>query len=381
MVVPPLVGHVNPTVGLGAALTEAGHEVAWVGYADLLDRLLPPDAMQIPLVHEMSEEAYIALRTEGAGLRGAAAFKFLWDRLFFPLTHAMVPGVDAAVQSFRPDVLVVDQQTFAGALVARRHGLPWVTSASTSANLVDPFESLPQLRQWMEDGIVALQEAHGLPGTPDGMLSPHAVLAWSTEALVGPGDYPDHWHFVGPALGARPAAPDFPWDRLQAKRKKVLISLGTVNAEMGGRFFREAMRAVADRDLQAIVVAPADLVPNPPANVLRCDFVPQIALLQHMHAVVSHAGHNTTVETLAHGLPMVVAPIRDDQPIVAQQVVASGAGIRVKFGRVKAEQLGAAIDAVLTEPAYKAAARAIRSSFVRAGGVHEAARIVLAATA
>ena len=30
-VVPPLTGHINPTVAVGAELTARGHEVAWAG--------------------------------------------------------------------------------------------------------------------------------------------------------------------------------------------------------------------------------------------------------------------------------------------------------------------------------------------------------------
>ena len=70
--------------------------------------------------------------------------------------------------------------------------------------------------------------------------------------------------------------------------------------------------------------------------------------------MVTHGGHNTVCEALAHGLPLVVAPIRDDQPIIAEQVVAAGAGVRVKFGRVSTEGLRAAIDRVLTDPDLRA---------------------------
>lgn len=38
-------------------------------------------------------------------------------------------------------------------------------------------------------------------------------------------------------------------------------------------------------------------------------------------------------EALWHAVPLVVAPIRDDQPVVAGQVTDAGAGVRVRFGR------------------------------------------------
>ncbi|MDE0892701.1 MAG: glycosyltransferase, partial [Planctomycetota bacterium] len=40
-VVPPMAGHTNPTLGVAAELRDRGHEVAWCGYAALLDELLP----------------------------------------------------------------------------------------------------------------------------------------------------------------------------------------------------------------------------------------------------------------------------------------------------------------------------------------------------
>jgi UDP:flavonoid glycosyltransferase YjiC (YdhE family) len=78
-------------------------------------------------------------------------------------------------------------------------------------------------------------------------------------------------------------------------------------------------------------------------------------------------------EALWHGVPLVVAPIRDDQPVVAAQVADAGAGVRVRFGRADAARLGAAIDVVLDEPGYRAAAGRIRTAFRAAGGAGAAA--------
>ena len=44
------------------------------------------------------------------GLRGAEALMFLWQDFLLPLGRSMVPGVEAAVAAFGPDVMIVDQQ-------------------------------------------------------------------------------------------------------------------------------------------------------------------------------------------------------------------------------------------------------------------------------
>ena len=125
-------------------------------------------------------------------------------------------------------------------------------------------------------------------------------------------------------------------------------------------------------------VAPDHLVPDPPSNVVVRARVPQLELLPRMRAVVSHAGHNTVCETLAAGIPLVVAPIRDDQPVVADQVARAGAAVRVKFARVRADGLRSAIDQALTDPALLAAAERIQASFAAAGGPVAAADALLA---
>jgi len=283
----------------------------------------------------------------------------------------MRPGVEAAVDAFAPDVLVSDQQAVAGALVARRRGLPWASFATTSAGVTDPLDGLPKVQAWLEEQKRSLEAEAGLDPAPEPDLSPHLVVVFSTEALVGEGPWPGHYAFVGPAFADRPQV-EFPWDAL-TDGPKVLVSLGTVNFERGRRFFAAACEALGSLPVQGILVAPADRCPEVPPNVIRRDFVPQVALLDHVDAVVTHAGHNTVCEALAHGLPLVVAPVKDDQPVVAGQVVAAGAGVRLRFGRITAGALAGALRAVLDDGAYRAAAERIQASFAGAGGADEAA--------
>ena len=372
-VVPPLTGHVNPTVALGAELARRGHQIAWAGQRSGVAPLLPPGARLFPV-----DDEALSARLEQAGqgwlrLRGPAALQFLWEEFIIPLGHAMMPGVEAAVTGFRPDAVVVDQQALAGAVVARRHGLPWATSATTSAEFTRPLAGLPKVEAWIRERMDDFQRAHGLGDVMDLRFSDHLVLVFSTSALIGSvEEFPDHFAFVGPAL--RPAqCAGFPWEALDPARPKVLVSLGTVNGLAGERFFEVAAEAVKDMAVQAVFVAPPGLPADPPANVIVRRHVPQLALLPHLSAVVSHGGHNTVCETLAHGLPLVVAPIRDDQPVIARQVAAAGAGIVVRFSRLQPGELRDALTAVLSDPVYRAAAGRVQSSFNAAGGAVEAA--------
>lgn len=376
-VVPPLTGHINPAVGVAARLAARGHRVAWA-CADpaLVRRLAGADA-------EVYACAGPVPGGEGAArppeLRGAEALKFLWEWYLLPLADAMAPGVRAAAEAFRPDVVVADQQAYAGALVAEHLGLPWVTSATTSAEFSGAYDGLPKIAEWLRRSLAELRARVGVAsGSTDPRFSPHLLLIFSTPELIGPqAPLATHIHYVGPSLTDRPAGPGFPWERLDRGRAKVLVTLGTANTDTGGRFLAECLIALRDRAdrVQAVIADPGGVLSVPPGDkdVLALPSVPQLPLLERMDAVVCHAGHNTVCEALWHGVPLVVAPIRDDQPVVAGQVVDAGAGVRVRFGRVRAAQLGAALDTVLTGRAHRRAATRIRTAFRAAGGAQAAA--------
>jgi UDP:flavonoid glycosyltransferase YjiC (YdhE family) len=383
-VVPPLVGHVNPTVSVGRELERRAHEVAWVGPKNLVAPLLPPGSRLLSAGEDIPPDMAQAARTRAHGLRGVAALEFLWKDFLLPLASAMVGWVDAAVDDFRPDVMVVDQQALAGAVVARQRGLRWATSATTSAELVDPFALLPKLGDWVRRHLVELQIDLGVKpedaARGDLRFSEQLVIAFTTEALAGDAvSSRPQTALVGPALegrasGEMPAGGDpFPWDWLEQSGPTVLVSLGTVNAEIGGRFFGAVLEAFSGSGTRAVIVAPPGLIGQPPTNVLVRPSVAQLALLDRVDAVVCHAGHNTVCESLSRGIPLVVAPIRDDQPVVADQVVRAGAGIRIRFGRVRGRDVRAAVDEVLNDGSYRAGARRVQASFAAAGGARVAA--------
>jgi MGT family glycosyltransferase len=374
--VPPLVGHVNPTVAVARELESRGHAAAWVGHPGTVRPLLPEGATLYALDDRVPAEMLERVTARANAVRGLAGLKFLWEDFLVPLAAAMVSGVEAAVDSFRPSVIVSDQQALAGALVARRRELPFATFATTSAGVTDPLAGLPRVRDWVEKQVLELQRRLGLPDAVRLDESPVLVVVFSTEALVGPlHRFPAHYRFVGPSIRGRPDATPFPFDALRPGTR-VLLSLGTVNAERGERFYATAALALAEERLQVILAAPPELVGRPPENFVVRARVPQLALLPHVHAVVCHAGHNTVCEALAHGLPLVVAPIKDDQPVIAQQVADAGAGIRVRFGRVDAAGLREAVRRVLGEPSFREAAARVQASFAAAGGSAAAADAV-----
>lgn len=372
---PPLMGHLNPALAVAVELARAGHDVAWAIHAARLGSNLPPGARLYPL-----DAGDDITGIHVPAVRGLESVRLFFEDYALPLARQSLPLIEAAVADFRPDVMVVDHQMPAGALVARKLGLPWATLVTTTASIL---KLSGMLDSWVAGQYASLQDGY-LPDAlrcerPD--FSPQASIVFSTPSLVGAEhalvDAP--YVFVGPTRGEGRREIDFPWDWLRADTRKLLITLGTVSRDRDTRFFEVMMTALAGMpQVQAVLVAPASLAARAPANVLVRDFIPQLDLLARVDAVVCHAGHNTVCEALMHGLPLAVAPIRDDQPVVARQVIDAGAGLFIRHGKVTPAMARQILEALLDTPSLTQAAARLGDELRAAPGARGAADAILA---
>jgi MGT family glycosyltransferase len=361
----PLTGHAYRAMAVADELSARGHEVAWCGPKAYFRPLLGPDATLFP--------TGTRLLRDQAG-HGIAALKSLWEEYVIPMAQFMLPSVNRAVLAYQPDMVVVDQHALAGALAAHRHGLPWATLVTEAMELTQPLAALPRVDAWVHAQLASLGREAGVTDVGfDPLFSPYLVIAFTTSALTGEQPFPGHFMLVGAAMRETPGA--FDWELLDPARRRVLITVGTLATGLAADFYQRAAAAVAPlaATVQAIIVGPPALLPDPPGNVVVVPWVPTLALLPRLDAVISHGGMNTASETLAHGVPLVLAPIRHDQPVVASQVARAGAGIRVSFTRVSPAQLRRALLAILDDPSYRRAAMRIAISFAAAGGAPAAA--------
>lgn len=363
-VVAPLFGHIAPMRGTAERLTARGHEVAWAGAGGWLREVLGPSAV----VFDCAPRRFADTSLRPPDLRGPAAFRFLVDEYLVPLATTMFPAVVDAVERYRPDVVLADQYTWAGGAAAHRVGVAWATSAPTTAELVEPLPA--GIAAWVTSRL-----ATAVPAEPDPRWSPWLVLAYTTPDLVRPVTVPPQVRWVGPTL-LPPGSWTRPWPE---RRPLVVVTLGTANDVAGQRFLRVCGEALAARtDLNTLLIDPSRGSSTFGGNVVVSPWVPYTAVVRQASLVICHSGQNTACDALWYGVPLVVAPIRDDHPAVAAQVVAAGAAVRLRFARAGAAQVVAAVDTVLGDPSYAAAAARIGDSFRSAGGADAAADALLA---
>jgi zeaxanthin glucosyltransferase len=365
-VIVPVVAHLWPAVAIGDALAASGHEVAWCGAESDLRPLVGPGA----LIYPTGKRAYRGFRQVGV-----AAVRELWDEYVLPLNRFIQGPVDRAVAEYRPDVVLADQYALAGALAAHKQGLRWATLCAGILELTPPAQD--GLQEWVQSKVARARETAGLPAGDnlDLRFSPYLVIATTAQALTGMAPMPDHCVLVGAALGARRTDPGFSWDWWDPGRRHLLVTAGTLSAHLVQGFWARMMTALqpmAGR-VQAVLNAAADAIPDPPPHVLVAPRVPMLDLMPRLDAVLCQGGQSTVNEALAHGVPLVIAPIRLHELTVAEQVTRAGAGIAVSFTDATPEQLAAAVTAVLDEPDYRAHARRIGEEFSAAGGTRAAA--------
>lgn len=105
-------------------------------------------------------------------------------------------------------------------------------------------------------------------------------------------------------------------------------------------------------------------------------YAPQLEIVKRASAVITHAGLNTTLESLAEGVPLVCIPLGNDQPGVAARVAARGAGIVLHRWRLNARRLRTSVRAVLQDASYRNAAQTVRRSMKEVDGLQRAADII-----
>ena len=177
---------------------------------------------------------------------------------------------------------------------------------------------------------------------------------------------------------ARNKAIAFPYDRL-TEQPLIYASMGTLQNQLLW-IFEAIAEACQDLDVQLVIAlgggTTPESLPKLLAKAIVVGYAPQLELLPKAALTITHAGMNTTLESLSYGVPMVAIPITNDRPGVAARIAWTGTGEVVPLKQVNVAKLHQAIQQVLTDKSYKENALKLQKANERGGGVHQAADII-----
>ncbi len=111
-----------------------------------------------------------------------------------------------------------------------------------------------------------------------------------------------------------------------------------------------------------------------PGDVVAVPYAPQRQLLPRVSAFVSHGGANSVMEALTEGVPMLLLPVCNDQPVQAHFLTQSGAGLALEPRTLTVDACRTALRQLLAPGTpLRAKVAALAASYRARDGAKEAA--------
>jgi UDP:flavonoid glycosyltransferase YjiC (YdhE family) len=361
----PAKGHLHPLAPLALAAIRAGHEVRVATGSDMA---LWSEKCGIPAfaVGLTQAEATRAARERYPGADWAEhLFTDVW-------VDAALPAMLDACKPWRPDLIVNEEEEYAGVLAAALLNIPCVTHswASPARPLAGRENALTLMGpSW---------ERH-LPGTP-----PRTAGQLYLDSCPPPMQSSDiagirnvvnvrPSTFDGPAYAPPGWRPDFP-------RPAAYFTLGTVPVFSTPERLSQLAHAMAPHFATVVMTTGPNALESLaglPANVCAFEYLPQSLVLEHVDLVVSQGGAGGTIGALMKALPHLAIPqAAQSQITVSRAIEALGVGISLDEGHRSDAEFGEALTKLKEDPSYSARAAVVRANLMRLPSPREVVRLL-----
>jgi zeaxanthin glucosyltransferase len=405
----PASGHLNPMTALARKMQARGNEVVFIGFPETEAAIRAANLEFVPFCEREFPTGSIGKALGGvAKLHGLEVVQYTCREVVPGLLEAAFEHLPEKIAETGVDALVLDAIYFFLELVPMRLGMPYVHiwtahhldfSGATPAALFSwPHETTSEAIDRNVEGlkicgeilasVAAIAQRYaekaGLHidwNDPTATISKLATITQAPREFDFPNpNWPPTFHYAGPFHDdeGRQEIP-FPWEELTDK-PLVYASLGTIVNGLD-HVYRIILEAVGKfPEIQTVLsvgknINPDVLGPIPP-NAIVVSAAPQIELLKRASLCITHAGLNTTLESLAQGVPMVAIPIGYEQPGVAARIAHHGVGEFVEVGDLTVDRLLELIQRVATNQGYRMRARYFRDVIAKTRGLDAAAEII-----
>jgi len=380
--------HLYPLVPTAWAAVAAGHDVRLASTPALADAVERTGLPSVTVGEDIDADAWyrrgiFVPRSAYPGEPEDAAWIRVTDQLAlkqFAIADAMAGGLVAYAERWRPDVIVHDPVSFAGPVAAQVLGVPSVGHLYGMARHLR-LEITDRTGTEPHPGFLELFDRFGVAPRVDPTLwidpCPPS-LRWPGQREIerrqirylpynGPGAEPDP---LGTAAAEEAAASPSPSVSAPAGRLRVCVTWGTSQQKKMGpgviELFGRIARAVAALDVEVLLTTGAvdaeqlrHLGPLP-ANVRQVGWIPLNMLLADCSAIVHTGGTGVMMTAAALGIPQLGITKIPEGRFNVERLAAVGAGLQLDQDAAGDAEVRKAVDALLTEPAYRAAAGALR---------------------
>ncbi len=401
---PGVPGHAYPMSTLARRLKSRGHDIVSIVNPDAVPFVR---AAELPFVlyceKELPAGSFREKRDQLSRLQGQEALEFT-HRTIAEILQTVFNHLPRALRETGAQALVLDGVHPELGLVPMHLGMPYVQvsnslhydfSGHTPLFAFDwPHETTPEAFARNKEAVRSFlqllernrsiartyAEQVGLDFDCNDPLAGISKFAWLTQTpkeFDFPSSHrPPQFRHTGPFHdGSGRSDPDFPWDRLTGE-PLVYASMGTLQNGLESVFNTIAQAVGPRAGLQLVLsigpVLNPQQVKSLPAKAIVVNRAPQIGLLKRSVLCITHAGLNTTLESLTQGVPLVAIPVTNDQPGVAARIAHTKTGAFVPLKELTVSRLSSLIDEVLRNPEYRQNANRLRQVIVDTNGLEKA---------
>ncbi|MGV9214466.1 activator-dependent family glycosyltransferase [Micromonospora sp. RB23] len=383
---PALASHLFVLTPLAWALRTAGHDVRVATQPDLAESITQAGLTGVLVGSDMGETLMRVAAAEPAEKPAAPdhprqedyAREDPFGELDYLTRHLlrhlcpddMLDELVGFARAWRPDLVVWDGLSYAGAVVARACGAAHARMLFGADGYVQlrtaALRRRPDrdpLREWLEP----LLERYGSRFdddvlTGDWTIDTQPPWMWRPQGAR-------HLHVRPTAFNGPSIVPE--WLHQPDGRPRVCLTLGVTHraADVAEATAADLFEAVEGLDVEVVATLNAEQVGDTPvpANVRLTDFVPLNVLLPTCRAVVHHGGNGASASAYEHAVPQLVVPgaywsEKWFGPLaVANGVEDQGAGVYVADSdKLTGELLRKALERVLSDPSYAHHAKRLR---------------------
>lgn len=380
-------GHINPTLALVTELVKQGVRVTYFTTEAFRNIIEPTGAKFVAVPSWMAENDKHndgEKKEDDGGVAAAVPFLFLNE------AGAYIDTILDTLHDDKPDAIVHDFAGIAGTIAADNLNVPNVmlyTSypSNDSYSVAAGFESCPAdhpLRKAAAGIAAGYAEKYGCRVmTVKEIFDGHGdfnLVMMQKKLVPNYESFDDSFVFTGVQIGKRTAFGS--WKAPDNGKPLLYSSLGTAFNNWP-EYYPILFDAVRDLDINVFAalgsIDPASLK-DIPANVEVGQMVPQLDILSQASVFITHAGMGGTGEAIYYGVPMIAIPQMEEQAITARQIEKLGLGVAfLDKSAITSEALKTAIQKLLTEPSYKAAAEQFNADMKTLGGAKASAEALL----
>ena len=380
-------GHINPTLALVTELVKQGVRVTYFTTEAFRNIIEPTGAKFVAVPSWMAENDKHndgEKKEDDGGVAAAVPFLFLNE------AGAYIDTILDTLHDDKPDAIVHDFAGIAGTIAADNLNVPNVmlyTSyhSNDSYSVAAGFESCPAdhpLREAAAGIAAGYAEKYGCRVmTVKEIFDGHGdfnLVMMQKKLVPNYESFDDSFVFTGVQIGKRTAFGS--WKAPDNGKPLLYSSLGTAFNNWP-EYYPILFDAVRDLDINVFAalgsIDPASLK-DIPANVEVGQMVPQLDILSQASVFITHAGMGGTGEAIYYGVPMIAIPQMEEQAITARQIEKLGLGVAfLDKSAITSEALKTAIQKLLTEPSYKAAAEQFSADMKTLGGAKASAEALL----